>query len=325
MTKHEIIQQLEHRYASFLTYLEGLTLAEYQYKYQQKWSASQQLEHIIKSVTPLVQIYKMSPAAIEKMFGKTSRTNQSYEQLTASYLKKLVAGGKAPSRFLPDSNSDTQRTEQLHTLRQLVDQLKGIIENMEEKDLESLLIPHPLLKNLTLKEMLYNAIYHVQHHHQQTMEYLKNKTARYQLAEINIARMKGVNIDDPIMKEFVDNLDAINKVAESSEGFVWRLQDEDNNATSFNPYDDEQVIINVSVWESMEALEQYVFKSLHANFMRRRKEWFQKFGKAYTAMWWIEAGKFPTIEEAVAKLDDLQKNGASEEVFSFRKKYPMPK
>ncbi len=146
----------------------------------------------------------------------------------------------------------------------------------------------------------------------------------YQLAEINIARMKGVDINDPIMKEFVENLDAVNQIAEKSEGFVWRLKDENNNATSLNPYDDEQIIINVSVWKSMETLEEFMYRTFHAEFLKRRKDWFTSFGKAHTAMWWIPAGHLPTLEEAVGKLDLLQKNGASQDSFDFRNKFPAP-
>ncbi len=146
----------------------------------------------------------------------------------------------------------------------------------------------------------------------------------YHIAEINVARMKGVNIDDPIMKEFVDNLDKVNALAERSEGFVWRLQDENNDATSFNPYNDEQVIINISVWETIESLESFVFKTFHTDFLKRRKEWFYTYGKVHTAMWWMPKGEFPSIEEAVAKLDYLQKNGASEIVFDFRNRFPKP-
>lgn len=146
----------------------------------------------------------------------------------------------------------------------------------------------------------------------------------HQIAQINIAKMKGVNINDPIMKEFVDNLDGVNAIAESSPGFVWRLKDEGNNATSLNPYDDEQIIINVSVWESIEDLENFMYKTFHADFLKRRREWFQRFGKVYTAMWWIPAGQFPTIQEAVGKLDDLEKVGASEEAFDFKTKFPKP-
>ena len=148
--------------------------------------------------------------------------------------------------------------------------------------------------------------------------------ATYQLAEINVARMKGYDINDPVMKEFVDNLGRVNKLAESSQGFVWRLKDESNNATSLNPYDDEQVIINISVWENIDSLERFTYQTFHTEFLRRRKEWFQKFGKAYLAMWWIPTGQFPTVEEAVARLDYLEANGPTERAFSFRKKYDSP-
>jgi len=150
--------------------------------------------------------------------------------------------------------------------------------------------------------------------------------SNYHLAEINIAKMKGVDINDPIMKEFVDNLEAVNTLAEESEGFIWRLKDDTDsyNATSLNPYNDEQIIINVSVWESTETLEHYMYKTFHSEFLKRRKEWFLKFGKAHTAMWWIPKGHIPTIEEAVEKLDYLQKNGVSKLVFDLRNKYPAP-
>jgi hypothetical protein len=147
---------------------------------------------------------------------------------------------------------------------------------------------------------------------------------KYHLAEINIAKMKGVNINDPIMKEFVDNLEAVNGIAESSPGFVWRLKDDNNNATSLNPYDDEQVIINVSVWESIENLEHFMYKTFHSDFLKRRKEWFINFGKVYTAMWWTPVDHLPSLQEAVDNLAYLEKNGASEKVFDFRRKYDRP-
>lgn len=137
--------------------------------------------------------------------------------------------------------------------------------------------------------------------------------------------MKGVNINDPIMKEFVDNLDRVNALAEASNGFIWRLKDESNNSTYLNPFDDEQVIINVSVWESIETLEHFVYKTFHSDFLKRRREWFQKFGKADVALWWVPRGQYPTVEEAVEKLDQLQMKGASELVFNFRNRFPQPK
>jgi hypothetical protein len=146
----------------------------------------------------------------------------------------------------------------------------------------------------------------------------------YNIAEINIAKIKGVDINDPVMKEFVDNLDGVNAISESSPGFVWRLKDESNNATNINPYNDEQIIINISVWESIETLENFMYRTFHSNFLKRRKEWFQTFGKVSTAMWWIPKEQFPTIGESVEKLDYLQKNGSTELAFDFRNKFPAP-
>jgi hypothetical protein len=146
-------------------------------------------------------------------------------------------------------------------------------------------------------------------------------TDNYNLAQINIARMKGVNIEDSVMKDFADNLDQVNALAENSRGFVWRLKDESNNATSINPYQDEKILVNVSVWENIESLENFTYKTFHTDFLKRRKEWFELFGKAYYALWWIPKGHFPTTQEAVERLEHLQKNGASETAFDFKNRF----
>lgn len=146
----------------------------------------------------------------------------------------------------------------------------------------------------------------------------------YQLAQINVARMIGVNIEDPIMKEFVDNLDRVNELAESSPGFIWRLKDESNNASSFDPFNDEQVIINISVWENIASLENFTYKTFHTDFLKKRKEWFYKYGKAHFALWWIEKGKYPSIEDCIERLEYLQLNGVSEKAFNFRSKFSKP-
>jgi Domain of unknown function (DUF3291) len=147
---------------------------------------------------------------------------------------------------------------------------------------------------------------------------------KFQIAEINIARMRGVDINDPIMKEFVANLDKVNTDAEKSEGFVWRLKDESNNATNFNPYNDEQILINVSVWQTIETLENFMYHTFHSDFLRRRKEWFQTYGIAHTALWWVPSGQYPTMQEAVDKLAYLQQNGPSQTVFDLKNKFAVP-
>ncbi|RZW40848.1 MAG: DUF3291 domain-containing protein [Flavobacteriaceae bacterium] len=146
----------------------------------------------------------------------------------------------------------------------------------------------------------------------------------YQLAQFNVARMIGVTIEDPIMKEFVGNSDQVNLLAEGSEGFVWRFEDESNNSIDFNPFNDDQVITNLSVWKDIETLESFTYKTFHTEFIKRRKEWFQKYGKAHYVLWWIKKNQFPTLTEAIEKLEHLQNHGPTAEAFTFRTKFPKP-
>jgi len=149
-------------------------------------------------------------------------------------------------------------------------------------------------------------------------------TNDWHLAQINIGKIVGIDIGDPVMKSFVDQLDEVNALAEGSKGFVWRLKDENNNATSINPYGDNRIIVNMSVWESLEHLQEFIFKGRHAEVLRNRKEWFVNFGKPYTAFWYIRIGHVPTVGEAIERLDFLQKNGPSEYAFDFKTRFPKP-
>ncbi|MBV8325141.1 DUF3291 domain-containing protein [Chryseobacterium sp.] len=143
----------------------------------------------------------------------------------------------------------------------------------------------------------------------------------YQLAQINIAKMKGVNIEDPVMKEFVENMVYVNQLADNSSGFVWRLKDEDNHAATLNPMNDMQTIINLSVWEDIESLQHYTYKTFHSYFLKRRKDWFHQYGKSHYALWWIKKGEYPGIEESLERLRHLQENGASSYAFTFQKTF----
>lgn len=147
--------------------------------------------------------------------------------------------------------------------------------------------------------------------------------SNHHLAQINIARMLAP-IDDPIMADFVAQLPAINALAEQSPGFVWRLQSESGDATSIKVYDDDMIIINLTVWESVDTLRQYVYKSAHSTVLRERKRWFEKFDGPYYALWWIPAGTVPTAEEGRERLEYLRQHGESVYAFSFRNVYLMP-
>jgi hypothetical protein len=146
---------------------------------------------------------------------------------------------------------------------------------------------------------------------------------QYQLAQINVAKMKGVSLDDPVMKEFKDNLNAVNAHAEISDGFVWRLKEENNNATGLDPYHDPTIIINVSVWRDIPALQQFTYRSFHAEFLKRRREWFLTYGKVSMAIWWVPSGEFPTTEQAMQRLDYLTNNGPSPYAFSFKNSFQV--
>lgn len=146
---------------------------------------------------------------------------------------------------------------------------------------------------------------------------------KHHIAQVNIARMLAP-LDDPQMADFIARLNEVNALADASPGFVWRLQAEEGNATYLRPYEDDRILFNMSVWESIEQLKEYVYRSAHAEVMKRRREWFEKFDGAYMAVWWIEAGYIPTIEDAKQRLDHLYKHGESEFAFSFKKTFPPP-
>ncbi len=138
----------------------------------------------------------------------------------------------------------------------------------------------------------------------------------FELAQVNIARARG-EMSDPVMAEFVANLPAINALAERHPGFVWRLQTEDGDATAVRPYDDMRILINLSVWADLASLRDYVFRSDHAGFMRRRREWFERFERIYVALWWVPAGHRPPVAEAVARLAHLEQHGPTPTAFGF--------
>ncbi len=142
--------------------------------------------------------------------------------------------------------------------------------------------------------------------------------SQYHIAQINIARMLAP-IDDPVMADFVAQLAPINALAEESPGFVWRLQSEGGDATSIKVYDDEMIIINLTVWESVEALREYVYKSAHSRVMRDRRRWFEKFEGPYYALWWVSAGHVPDPQDGKERLEYLREHGDSAFAFSFKK------
>src|ERR1044071_6891781 len=129
----------------------------------------------------------------------------------------------------------------------------------------------------------------------------------YELAQLNVALMREP-LESPRMADFVANLDRINALAESSPGFVWRMQSEEGNATAFRPLGDD-TLVNISVWRDVQSLNKYVYGSAHAEVMRRRKEWFERMREAWFVLRWVPGGHPPSIAEATAKLELLGRHG----------------
>jgi hypothetical protein len=141
--------------------------------------------------------------------------------------------------------------------------------------------------------------------------------SRFHLAQINVARMRAP-IDDPVMAGFVARLQEINALADGSPGFVWRLQTDEGDATYLRPFGDDRIIVNMSLWESVEALKDFTYRTAHAELLRQRKEWFEQFTGVFLAMWWVPAGHIPGIGEAKKRLAHLEQHGPSQFAFTFR-------
>ncbi|MDQ1654221.1 MAG: hypothetical protein QOI35_3421 [Cryptosporangiaceae bacterium] len=145
----------------------------------------------------------------------------------------------------------------------------------------------------------------------------------HHLAQANVMHAK-CPPDDPRMAEFVALLAPMNRLADSSPGFVWRLQTEDGDATGIQAFDDPLTLINMSVWQSQEALWNYAYASQHLNVMRRRREWVAKVADVVLALWWVEAGHIPTVTEANQRLALLRAHGPTPGAFTFRQSFPPP-
>jgi len=145
----------------------------------------------------------------------------------------------------------------------------------------------------------------------------------YELAQLNIGIIKGT-MDSPVMADFAANLERINALAERSSGFVWRLQTDAGDATALRPFEDENMLVNMSVWRDAESLSTYVYGSAHVELTRRRREWFERMREAFLVLWWVPKGHRPSVVEALAKLEVLRARGPSAEAFTFRHAFPAP-
>jgi hypothetical protein len=140
----------------------------------------------------------------------------------------------------------------------------------------------------------------------------------HHLAELNVGRIR-YDLDDPRMADFTNNLALVNSIAERSPGFVWRYVDDSGNATDTRPYADLRMIVNFSVWESVETLERFVWQTVHKRFYGRRPDWFEHFDGPSMVLWWVPVGHRPSVDEAVARLAHLKQHGPTDRAFDWQR------
>lgn len=151
----------------------------------------------------------------------------------------------------------------------------------------------------------------------------------YALAQVNIGRLLAP-LDSSQLADFVAALDPVNAIADAAPGFLWRLQTEDGNATALRAFEEDAegadggILINMSVWESVEALGGYVYGDAHLAVLRRRREWFQRMRDAYATLWWVPRGHVPTIPEAEDRVRHLRLHGPTPQAFTLRTHFPPP-
>jgi len=157
----------------------------------------------------------------------------------------------------------------------------------------------------------------------------QHRNVDYVLAQVNIGRLLAP-LDAPQLADFVAALDPVNAVADAAPGFIWRLQTEDGNATALRAFEqdaegaDGGILINMSVWESVEALAAFVYGAAHIPVLRRRREWFDRMKEAYTALWWIPRGHIPAVREAEDRVRHLRAHGPTPHAFTLREHFPPP-
>ena len=145
-------------------------------------------------------------------------------------------------------------------------------------------------------------------------------TAPVHLAQLNVGRLRAP-MDDPRIDDFRDNLNRINALAEQSPGYVWRLQDDTGNATGIKPSGDDLEIVNLTVWESIEALADFTYRTGHVEFLRRRREFFEAASQPILCLWWIPEGTIPSVEDAIARLEHLRAVGPTPTAFTFSHRF----
>ena len=175
MNKQEIVALLQQNHQNFIQLIENLSKEDFEKTYGDKWTPGQQAEHIFKSVNPVVLALKLPKFLLKLFFSTNNRKSKTYDELVSKYNQKLALGGKATKRFIPKSVPFEHKTIVLGKIKNTVERLCALTLNLDEKDVDIYVLPHPLLGKLTLREMLFFTIHHVTHHQQSIQNILETK------------------------------------------------------------------------------------------------------------------------------------------------------
>lgn len=170
-TKAEIVSGIHHHHDAFLSLISALDQGSFDFSWKEKWTPGQQLEHITKSVAPLVLAMRLPRFVLKYKFGVTNRPSRTYDELVARYHKALEGlTAAAPKEFSPKAAPYSTRKQQFTAYEKVVKKLAKVAEKCSDRDLDYYVVPHPLMGKVTLREILFFSIYHVQHHHKITEE-----------------------------------------------------------------------------------------------------------------------------------------------------------
>lgn len=166
MTRPALIEQMQLKHGALARYAEKLSDEDWMFSGAEgQWTAGQQLAHIYKSVKPLADALRMPKFVVKSVMKKANRPSRTYDEVVEKYHKKLDEGLKSPPRFAPAEVSIAKRTKLIAQLRKKVDLLCRKLENYSEAELDQIVLPHPSLGYITMREMMYFTIYHAEQHH----------------------------------------------------------------------------------------------------------------------------------------------------------------
>ena len=146
----------------------------------------------------------------------------------------------------------------------------------------------------------------------------------YKLAQANIA-VSRYPLDAPEMQGFTSRIDEINAIADTLPGMVWRIPDEEVDERAEAVFERSGIVYNLTLWDSIESLEAFVYRSDHVDVMRQRAGWFERSKQSPFVLWWVPADRLPTVEESRQRFEALWENGPTPEAFTFRHRFDSPK